>query len=478
MRYFSVLAMVSVGYPAFAFQAADPHAILARMFEVTGFSKNSDKILRWRDIQGVEQNYQSAPPYVTVAYSRECWIDLKSGAERVSSQMVFPGGGEIAPVLTLLSRRAVYSLRDGKAAPAPGSPGQRNLDLWAVLTDWRDAPDVRRARDEAYQGFSRTVLARKGEFGEERLFIETNSGLPLKLDREEPHYMWGQVHVEFTWAIWQRRGTALAPTAAARVVDGFKEITRTVKDFELVNREQAPDFPVPVEESPANPIPLYLQPLPPKRVDVSPHLFLSVNAGYTEAFALIGNTVYVLDATQGEARARQDLKLMREAFPGAHDVAVIISDTAWPHIAGLRFWVSQGATVLSHRTSREMLARAVERRWTRAPDLLEQRRGRASFNFVPIDDHLAREGRKLLLKAVEGTENDGAVMAFLPDEHFLWACDCIQDVSRPATGTEEVWRSVRAMGISPSQVAAMHIPLTPWSTIERLVRGVSPIPPH
>jgi len=453
---------------ACAFESSDS---LARVFELTGFSKNSGKVLYWHDIQGIEQNYQTPPPFVTIPETRECWTDLSSGVQRVTSSLTFFGSAPTPPATTLLSRQSVFAVRDGKVTPAPGATAQRNLDLWSVLTDWRDASDVRRAADQDYLGFARIVLVRKGQFGEERLFIDPQSGFPLKLDRTEPHYLWGQVHVEFIWSIWQQHGTALVPTAAARVVDGFKEITRTVGNFEIIDRAQAPDLTVPAGAEPGNPTPLFLQPVPPKKIDVGPNVFLSSNPGYTEAFALINGTIYVLDATQSGVRAQQDLDLVRAAFPGQHPIVLVVSDLAWPHIAGVRFWVAQGAKIVSHRTSKDFLERVVGRRWTLNPDLLEQRRKSAKFNFVPVDNELTLAAGKVRIIAIPGTENEGAVMAFLTDERFLWACDCIQDVTRPAINTNEVMQAARHSGVSPRQVAAMHIPLTDWEKIEALMNG-------
>ena len=321
-----------------------------------------------------------------------------------------------------------------------------------------------------YLGVERTVLVRKGEFGEERLFLDPQSGFPLKLDREEPHYLWGQVHVEFVWSLWQQSGSAFVPTAAARVVDRFKEITRTLSSFEFLDRGQAPDFTIPAGSEPGNPTPLFLQPLPPQKIAVSEDFFLASNPGYTEGFALLDGKVYIFDATQGEARAKQDLELIHAAFPGRHPFVLVVSDLAWPHIAGVRFWVAQGATVVSHRTSRDFLARVIDRRWTRASGELEKRRNQVKFSFVPVDRELMLAGGKVRILAIPGTENEGAVMAYLKDQHFLWACDCIQDVTRPAVNTREVWQAAQKAGISPQQVAAMHIPITEWGKVEELMR--------
>jgi hypothetical protein len=469
-----ILAFILAGC-CFGFQERGAQAVLKRAIDVTGFSKTNSQVLHWRDTQGVEQDYQSSSPFLTVFNSRECWFDPENGIERIASQLLYPGAGPGTPSTTLAGPRAVFAVRDSGPVRVAGSPGQqRNLNLWAVLSDWSAAHDMRLAANETFQDYPRTVLSRSGEYGVERLFIDPKTGFPVKLDREEPHYLWGQVHVEYVYSIWEEHGGMTLPSASARVVDGFKEITRTIGDLDFVERTKAPELSLPADGDVAgNSTPLFLQPLPPKKVDVTPGLFLSVNTGYTEGIALIGNTVYVLDATQGEARAKHDLELIHATFPGDHPIVLVVTDVAWPHVAGVRFWVASGATVVSHRTSKEFLTRVIERRWTRSPDLLEQRRKSVKFNFVSVDKSYAAVAGKLHLLAIDGIGSEGALMAWLPDDRFLWASDYIQDVSRSTAYTNEVWQAAQRAGIKPGQVAAQHIPLTSWSAIESLVQGGS-----
>jgi hypothetical protein len=262
----------------------------------------------------------------------------------------------------------------------------------------------------------------------------------------------------------------MVPVSSARVVDGFKEISRTLAGLEFLDPDKAPrpdvtDIPTRAGDS----TPRFLQTGGVEKTDVGPGPFLTVNPGYTEAFALAGDTVYVFDATQGEARARQDLALIEKTFGAGQKVVVVVSDIAWPHVAGVRFWVAQGATIVSHRESKAFLERVVARRWTRAPDLLEQRRATAKLKFTAVDKSLDLAGGVRLF-AIDGIGSEGALMAWVPGERFLWASDYIQNVTKPATYTTEVCQAVRRVGIAPENVAAQHIPFTPWQTIEGLCR--------
>jgi hypothetical protein len=65
------------------------------------------------------------------------------------------------------------------------------------------------------------------------------------------------------------------------------------------------------------------------------------------------------------------------------------------------------------------------------------------------------------------------LLAWLEGDRFLWASDYIQTAQQPTPYTTEVWRAVRRSGLAPERVAAEHLPITPWATIDSLARAGS-----
>lgn len=193
------------------------------------------------------------------------------------------------------------------------------------------------------------------------------------------------------------------------------------------------------------------------------------NPGYNEVAAEIGGEVFLFDSTQAEERARLDAALIRKLFPGSRKINVVVTDLAWPHIAGVRYWVAQGATIIAHRAAQAFLHRVVERKWTRAPDLLEQKRTRdpaaGQFTFIPIDraTTLAQGGVRLV--PIDGVASEVALMAYLPRDRFLWASDFIQTLDAPSQYAKEVIDAVRREGIEPERLAAQHLAITLWDAV-------------
>src|SRR4029077_15050461 len=103
------------------------------------------------------------------------------------------------------------------------------------------------------------------------------------------------------------------------------------------------------------------------------------------AVTSVGDEVYIFDATQGEERAKLDHEIIRRIYPTAKKINLVVTDLAWPHVAGLRYWAANGATIISHKAARAFLQQVLDKHWTRSPDLYEKSRKTAKFKFVGVD---------------------------------------------------------------------------------------------
>jgi hypothetical protein len=454
----------------------DPSAVLHRAASVTGLSTTKDKVLRVSAFDVVDNAFESDrmyPPFLVAVTRQEEWLDPSTMAARFSSHMTI-GGFDFDAGSTLGDARGSYRVRDSVLTPSESEHGSlfqtRPLDVWAVLGEWMVSPDARAEERCVYRDYPRLVLSRRGIYGTERLFIDEKSGYPTKLDRTEPHYLWGQVHVEFVYTTWERLGDAHLPGASFRLEDGRTMIARTVGVRRFVPRDSSPPMVVPARTATmAIAPPAFLEPSRPDTIRVSATTFLLRNPGYIEAVTLARDTVFVFDATQGEERVRQDSSWIGALFPGRHPIVLVVTDLAWPHVAGVRAWVARGATVVSHRASRSFLTSLVNRRWTLQPDLLERRRKVATFRLHVVSDTTPLAGGQVLLIPIDGIASEGALSVYVRPDRFLWASDFIQDLNAPSQYLDEVFAAVLRNGIAPTNVAAEHALLTRWDRLQQLI---------
>lgn len=456
-------------------EAEVPGRVLERAREVMGFARAAGIVIHYRAAAALEQNYQSDrtyPPFFSAMQLREGWFDPQTAVERLSTQTTFPGGGPGPAQISLTDMKRAFGLARQSLNPLPkAAMDSRYLNPWMVIADWVAAGDARIAGPERYRDYPRMVLARTTPAGEQRLFLDSKTGFPIKLDLQETHYLWGSRHIEYLYSNWTLEAGVMIVGSSFKLADGKIEISQTLGNVEKLARDQAPSLSLPEAPSQSpDQLPLFLQPLDPKVVPVGPKTYLLSNPGYTEAVTEIGDEVFLFDATQGEERARKDAEAIAKLFPGKHRITLVVTDLAWPHVAGLRYWVANGATIIAHKAAREFLQQVVDRRWTVAPDLLEQRRKNARLKFVGIDAAYQLAGGALSLHPIDGIGSEVALIGFLAADRFLWASDYIQTVARPSSYASEVWSAVRRDGLRPERTAAEHLPLTPWSKIEELVK--------
>lgn len=456
----------------------EPAKLIGRSMHALGLDAVGDKILHFKSRESSSAREQSDrwyPPYLNAMVARDVWVDPVAGAERHTFDTVWPGSGGSAGTL-VLSQTATFGVRD-TLIPAPlshnATRGVRFLDPWVVVRDWSKDSTVRFAGECMYRDYWRVVLARDVPEGKEELYVDPRSAYPVKLQYDEPHYLWGQFRVENVYTTWiTPRGGGSFPGSVIRLEDGEIAVNRTVngRDVALVPRDSAPRFEIPagtVDMRRRAGTVVVAPPQVPDTVRVGANTYLLVTPAYTETLTLQRDTVFLLDATTSEARARGDSTWISRLFPGKHPMVVVITDLAWPHVAGARFWVARGATIVTHRGSVGFLQRITAQRWTLQPDALEKstaQRG-TDLRIRTLTDSLSLGNGAIKLYTIDGAGSEGALMAFIPSERYLWASDFVQTVARPSQYATEVWNAAMRTGISPERFAAEHMPITPWSKV-------------
>ena len=458
----------------------EPASLISRSLHALGVDASGDRVLHFRSRESSSAREQSDrwyPPYLNSVIARDVWVDPRSGAERHTFDTTWPGNGVNSGTI-LLSQTATFAVRDTLLTPAAQSHNTtraiRLLDPWAVVLDWSKDSTVRYVGECLYRDYWRVVLSRSAVEGTQELYVDPRTAYPVKLQYDEPHYLWGQFHVENVYTTWiAPRGGGSYPGSVIRIEDGEVAMNRTVsgRDIALVPRDSAPRLDIPAGTAdmrrPSGAAPTLATMQLADTVRVSANTFLLVTPAYTETVTLQRDTVFLLDATSGEARARGDSTWIARLFPGKHPVSVVVTDLAWPHVSGVRFWVARGATIVSHRASTGFLQKLTAQKWTLSPDVLERsstKRG-AELRVRTLADSMSLAGGAIKLYAIDGAGSEGALMAFVPGDNYLWASDFVQTVARPSQYGTEVWSAAKRVGISPERFAAEHLPLTPWSKL-------------
>lgn len=427
------------------------------------------KVLRYRasyDIPYWEQSDRPYEPFVPNVTTWARWynpttkLEARHPVERPIRPNEYPS--------LLVSPTAVFAGRDSMARPVPqamfGTAQIRRENPWMVVADWAaDSANVRVVARCRYRDADRIVLQRR----DERLYLSESDAMPIKLQRVEPHYLWGQVTAEYLWMNWwglRNTEGGRFPLSMFRVFDGavYERIGVSPGMAMMIPTDSAPRLDVPAVPPMAETIPP--APQTPDTVRIAERVYQLVTPMYTETVTLQRDTIFLLDATTSEARSRADSALIAALFPGRHPMVVVVTDLAWPHISGVRFWAARGATIVSHALSQDMLRRVVDRRWTLEPDALEKARAQSRFRFRPVTDSLRLAGGDVVVHALRGTTTEGAVGVWLPASRFFWAGDYVQN-SPDSPYARDIVATIRSLALSPIKVGAQHIKPMDWAEL-------------
>jgi glyoxylase-like metal-dependent hydrolase (beta-lactamase superfamily II) len=447
-------------------------SLVKHSIDAIGVERTAGKVRVGPTTDVISMKFQSDrmyPPYLRRTVNLTTAIDWETGAAR-SEQAV---GQNTMAFVSDGARRVMYSPRGAQLvnAQAINFADDRALDPWTVLADWRRATGLRVIGECFYRDYWRTVVARGSGPTEQKLYLDAKTGYPIKLDRRDLDNLWGDVHAEYLWSIWAPVGDAVAPQFAYRIVEGELDYERIARNYRVVPRDSAGRLDIAADAAPIQPSPMLA---PPDTVRVSANTFVLVTPAYTNVVTLQRDTVFVLDAQTSAARAQQDSVWIGKLFPGKHPIVLVVTDLAWPHISGVRYWVALGTPVISHRASREFLQKVVDHRWTVEPDLLEKRRASVRLTFKAVEDKLELGGGAVRIRAIDGVGSEGAVMAYVPSDRFLYAGDYIQPGgpgSFSAVYAREVRAAVQRAGFTPDRFVAMHMKLSQWLDVERIAQG-------
>jgi hypothetical protein len=149
---------------------------------------------------------------------------------------------------------------------------------------------------------------------------------------------------------------------------------------------------------------------------------------------------------------------------------LITLNHVWPHIAGLRYWVAHGASVIAPRGIVPFLQSVLRRSWAALPDDLERMRRYPRPRIRAVDDSASVAGGAVRLYAMQGINGEGVLLAFIAPASFVWASDHIQVTAAPSIYVEDVRQTVALHRLTPRFTSGPHFHLIPWAEIDSLPR--------
>jgi glyoxylase-like metal-dependent hydrolase (beta-lactamase superfamily II) len=146
--------------------------------------------------------------------------------------------------------------------------------------------------------------------------------------------------------------------------------------------------------------------------------------GYAAVAVDFRDYIVVIEGPQSEARAQAIIAEAKRLIPGKPIRYVVNTHHHFDHSSGLRTFVAEGATVVTHEINRPYYEKTFALPHTLAPDRLAMSPRKPAFETMTEKKVLTDGNRIVELHHLQGSgHNDGLIVAYLPKEKILIEAD-------------------------------------------------------
>jgi glyoxylase-like metal-dependent hydrolase (beta-lactamase superfamily II) len=174
--------------------------------------------------------------------------------------------------------------------------------------------------------------------------------------------------------------------------------------------------------------------------------------------------VVVVEAPLSEERSLAVLAKIHERFPGRKILCVINTHTHFDHAGGLRTFVAEGVTVVTHERNAAYFAKAWSQPRTLNPDRMAISKRKPRFETFTVKRVLDDAERPIEIHTIEGSgHNDAFAMVFLPAQKILIEADAwtpTPDGAKPPATVNPLWtnlyENIGRLKLDVQRIAPLH----------------------
>ena len=179
-----------------------------------------------------------------------------------------------------------------------------------------------------------------------------------------------------------------------------------------------------------------------------------------------GDHSVVVEAPLNEARSMAVIAKVKETIPNKPIRYLVNTHAHFDHSGGLRSYVAEGATIVTHELNRPYYEQSWRAPHTLVPDRLEQSKKDPVFETF-TDHHTLADGQRAVeIHAIQGSgHNDAFAMVYLPAAKILVEVDAFTpaaaDVPPPAAPNPfsvNLYQNIERLKLDVRQIAALHGP--------------------
>ncbi len=376
-----------------------------------------------------------------------------------------PRGGGAQPFATdqrtiqVVSGKDAWSEGGPQPAPNRGAETERLRGIW--LTP---------------HGVVKAAMA-SGVTGEDKAFTFKAEGQDVKVKLNDQNLVEtveylttnsvvGDVPVELTYSDYAKFGDIQFPKHIVEKQDGFPTLDIMVSD---VQPNASVSLPVPanVASAPAPPD------VPTVTIEKVGDGLWSLNGAGTRSLAVeFADHIVMLEGPTSDARSKAANDLVRKTVPNKPITQVVNTHAHYDHAGGLREYVAEGITIVTHESNKDFYEKA----WAR-PRTVEDTAPTSNKPMIEtVGDKkvLSDRTRTVELYYLAGHQHhSGQLIAYLPKERILMYGDGYNppagnEIRTPERGPEyaaQLVQKINELKLNPDRIAPVHGRVVPYKNL-------------
>jgi glyoxylase-like metal-dependent hydrolase (beta-lactamase superfamily II) len=376
-----------------------------------------------------------------------------------------PKGGGAQPFATdqrtiqVVSGKDAWSEGGPQPAPNRGAETERLRQIW--LTP---------------HGVVKAAMA-SGVTGEGKAFTFKAEGRDVKVKLNDQNLVEtveylttnsvvGDVPVELTYSDYAQFGTIQFPKHIVEKQDGYPTLDIMVSE---VQPNAAVSLPVPANVASAPQPPA----VPMATIEKIADGVWSLNSAGTRSTAVeFADHIVMLEGPTSDARSKVVNELVRKTVPNKPITQVVNTHAHYDHAGGLREYVAEGITVITHESNKDFYEKA----WAR-PRTVEDTAPTSNKPMIEtVGDKkvLSDRTHTVELYYLEGHQHhSGQLIAYLPKERILMYGDAYNppagdEIRTPERGPEfaaQLVQKVNELKLNPERIAPVHGRVVPYKNL-------------
>jgi glyoxylase-like metal-dependent hydrolase (beta-lactamase superfamily II) len=399
-------------------------------------------------------------------------IDYATPAARVAmvrSQVVEPGRVRPAPVeqrpVQVVSGTYAWNLAPPPGAapgstpaaqPQPAAVEERVMEIWTTPHGFLKAAAANNAASQPADGGSEVSFTMSGNH---RYVGRINAQNQVeRVQTWIDNTVLGDTPVEITYSEYRDFGGVMFPGKIVRTQGGHPALDITVSN---VTANPAIDLAVPEQVRSFSPPPVTVE------VEKLANGVHYIKGGSHHSVAIDQRDhIVVVEGPQDERRSEAVIAKVKEIIPNKPIRYLINTHVHFDHSGGVRTYVDEGATIVTHELNRPYYEKAWSAPRTINPDRLARSKKTATFETF-TDKHVLTDGRRTIEvhQIAGGGHNDAFAMVYLPTEKILievdaWAPPAANapPPAAPSPFAVNLYENIERLKLDVRQIAALHGP--------------------